>query len=86
MNVLRLIDEIEQLVEEGKGFMGKRLIEEEAFFTKVQALRSALPQAMKDAATSSSAGEVAVPAGAMSRGDKLRLIAQLSAELARDEP
>ena len=86
MNVLRLIDEIEQLVEEGKGFMGKRMIEEEAFFTKVQALRAALPQAMRNAATSSSAGEIAVTASGLSRGDKFRLIAQLSAELARDEP
>ena len=49
MNILRIIDEIEQGVEESKGVQGKRFAEEEAFYTKIQQLRSALPQAMKDA-------------------------------------
>lgn len=50
INVLRIIDEIEQLVENGKGgWLGKRLINEEEFFTKIQQLRSALPKSMKEA-------------------------------------
>ncbi len=88
MNVLRLVDEIEQLVEESKGFMGKRLVSEEAFFTKMQQLRAALPQAMQDAANSAAASanfsDASVQARGLSRAEKLRLIAQLSAELARE--
>lgn len=82
MNILRLIDELEQLVEESKGILGKRMVAEEEFFTKMQQLRSALPQSLKDAETP------ALPANfnELSRGDKLRLIARWSAELARDEP
>ena len=94
MNILRIIDEIEQLVEEGKGILGKRLIEEEAFFTKIQQLRSALPQAMKDAENagatrhlgndaSASLQAVAANARGLSTAEKLSLIAQLSADLAR---
>lgn len=51
-NPLRLIDEIEQLVENGKGWMGKRVVNEEEFFTLIQKLRTALPQAMKNAGAS----------------------------------
>jgi hypothetical protein len=47
--ILRTIDKIEQLVENGKGWMGKRLVDEEEFFTLIQQLRSGLPRAMKDA-------------------------------------
>ena len=81
MNILRIIDELEQLVEEGKGILGQRLVPEEAFFLKVQQLRSALPKALVDAETP------ILPANMseLSRGDKLRLMAQWSAELARDE-
>ncbi len=50
INVLRTLDEIEQLVENGKlGFMGKRVVNEEEFFILIQRLRSELPRAMKDA-------------------------------------
>jgi len=49
INVLRIIDEIEQLVENGKNILGKRLVPEEEFFTKIQQLRSALPKSMKEA-------------------------------------
>ncbi len=81
MNILRIIDEIEQLVEESKNILGKRMVPEEDFFAKVQQLRSALPQALKDAETP------ALPANMseFSRGDKLRLISKWSEELARDE-
>ena len=81
MEILRIIDEIEQLVEGSKSFWGKSLVEEEAFFTKIQQLRSALPQALQEAETPT------LPANKieLSRGDKLRLIAKWSAELARDE-
>ena len=96
MNILRLMDELEHLVEASKGFMGKRMVEEEAFFHKVQQLRTALPQALKDAQdsawardltpdASASLREVAARAHNLSRGEKLNLIAQLSAQLARDE-
>ena len=82
MNILRIIDEIQQLVEESKNILGKRMVEEEAFFAKIQQLRSALPQALQDAATPT----LPVNMNELSRGDKLRLIAKWSAELARDEP
>lgn len=82
MNILRIIDEIEQLVEASKGVLGKRLVPEEEFFLKIQQLRLALPQALQDAETP------ALPANLdeLSRGDKLRIIAKWSAELARGEP
>ena len=97
MNILRIIDEIEQLVEEGKGILGKRLVEEEAFFSKIQQLRMALPQAMKDAEdagaarhlggggnASASLQQVARDASALSQAERLNLVAQLSADLARE--
>ncbi|RYG73158.1 hypothetical protein EON80_03490 [bacterium] len=36
-------------MENGKGWMGKRVVNEEEFFTQIQRLRSALPKSMKDA-------------------------------------
>ncbi len=48
-NVLRLVDELEQLVEKGSGLMGKKLVNEKEFFTQIQRLRMALPQSLKDA-------------------------------------
>ncbi len=43
--VIQLLDELEGLVGNAKGgFMGKRLINEEEFFTKVQQLRSKLSE------------------------------------------
>ena len=94
MNILRIIDEIEQLVENSSGgFMGKRLVNEEEFFTKIQQLRSALPKSMKEAednaraasqlAGSASLQEVLVSAEGLSNADKLALIARLSGDLAR---
>ena len=50
-NPLVLIDKIEQLVEKGGGWMGKRLINEEEFLTLILQLRSALPQAIKNLET-----------------------------------
>ena len=85
MNISLLIDEIEQLVENSKGVLGKRLVEEEAFFAKVQQLRSALPPAMKSRNFSASAAQISALSDEISRGDKLRLIAQWSAQLADDE-
>ena len=82
MNILRIIDELEQLVEESKNILGKRMVPEEEFFHKVQQLRSALPQALKDAETPTLPANL----GEFSRGDKLRLIARWSDEIARDEP
>lgn len=49
MNILRIIDEIEQLVENGKGWMGSRAVNEEEFYTKIQHLRASLPQHANDA-------------------------------------
>ncbi len=40
-NIIRIIDEIERLVENGKGWMGKRVVSEEEFFTQIQRLRHA---------------------------------------------
>ena len=74
MNILRIIDELEQLVEESKGILGKRMVEEEAFFAKVQQLRSALPQALKDAEETQTTAQFSADPHALSRGDKLRLI------------
>ncbi|HEX9996393.1 MAG TPA: hypothetical protein VGB45_04555 [Abditibacterium sp.] len=56
-NPLLLIDKIEQLVENGSGWMGKRFVNEEEFFTLIQQLRTALPQAMKNAKTSRGASQ-----------------------------
>ena len=47
--MLRLIDELEQIVEEGKGFFGKKLINEEEFFTKIARLKSVLPEDIRNA-------------------------------------
>ncbi len=86
MNILRPIDEIEQLAEEGQSMPGKRLVPEAAFFDKMQQLRAALPQALKDAESSASVAQLSANPDELSRGDKLRLIARWGAELARDEP
>ena len=86
MNILRIIDELEQLVEESKGILGKRLVPEEQFSAKVQQLRSALPQALQAAEQSELATKLGAPTHELTRGDKLRLIAQWGAELGRDEP
>lgn len=67
-------------------FLGKRLIPEEQFFAKVQQLRSALPKALRDAEDAQINTQLSTNPNELSRGDKLRLIAQWSAELARDEP
>lgn len=93
MNILRIIDEIEGLVENSKGgFMGKRWVNEEEFFTKIQQLRAALPAAMRDAeigagnaaplAGSAGLQEVLQSAQRLSQGEKLALIARLSGDLA----
>ena len=51
IDVFRLIDELEQLVEEGKGhFMGKVWIDESAFFVQTSKLKKALPDDLKKAA------------------------------------
>jgi len=49
MNVLRIIDELEQLVEKSPGVMGKKLISEVEFFSTIQRLRVQMPRAMKEA-------------------------------------
>ncbi len=85
MNVLRIINELEQLVEESKGILGKRLVPEEEFFAKVQQLRSALPKTLKDAEQSEFTVKWGAPANELTSNDKLHLIARWSAELARDE-
>ena len=95
MNILRIIDEIEQLVENSKNILGKRMVEEEAFFAKVQQLRSALPKALKEAEdgatarhlprdASASLNEVASNASKLSQKERIILIAQLSADLTRE--
>ena len=92
MDILRIIDEIEQLVEQSKGILGKRMVEEEAFFTKVQQLRMTLPQAMKDAEDKAATRhlgdndltDVALQARRLSKAERLNLISQLSADLARE--
>ena len=86
MNILRIIDELEQSVEESKCVLGKRMVAEEAFFSKMQQLRAALPKALKDAEQSELCAKIGAPLNELTRGDKLRLIAQWSAELAREEP
>ncbi|RYX81440.1 hypothetical protein EON83_23905 [bacterium] len=44
MNTLQLIEELETLVEKSSGLFGKRLVNEEQFFGKIQQLRASLPQ------------------------------------------
>ena len=48
MDLLRIIDELEQLVENAPGLMGKKLVNELDFFQRIQRLRTAIPQAVKD--------------------------------------
>lgn len=80
MNVLRIIDELEQLVENSKGgFMGKRVINEEEFFTKIQQLRSALPKSMKEAEDLMRKAE-AVVKSAQTEADRLIDTAEREAE------
>ena len=95
MNILRIIDEIEGLVENSTGgFMGKRWVNEEEFFTKILELRSALPAALRDAEIG--VGNAAPPPGSppldvvlanargLARGERLELVARLSADLMRE--
>ena len=79
INVLRIIDELEQLVEEGKGILGKRLVPEEDFFSKVQQLRSALPKSMKEAEDLMKKAE-AVVRSAQAEADRLIDTAERDAE------
>ena len=84
-NPLRLIDEIEQMVENGKGWMGQRLINEEAFFVKIQQLRIALPAAMKNAAPSGRASkavnDLIEESRLLTEREQLQIIAALAARL-----
>lgn len=96
MDVLRIIDEIEQLVENGKGWMGKRVVNEEEFFTQIQRLRSTLPQALKDAEDIVKAGmpsavvslkpgrpvqEIIQETSSLSSQEQLQIICALAARL-----
>jgi cell division septum initiation protein DivIVA len=81
INVLRIIDEIEQLVENGKNFLGKRVIPEEEFFTKIQQLRSALPKSMKEAEDLMRKAE-AIVKSAQTEADRLIDTAEREAEKA----
>ena len=50
IDVFRIIDELEQLVENGKGrLFGKVVIDEEAFYVQTTKLRKALPDVIKQA-------------------------------------
>jgi hypothetical protein len=98
INVLRIIDEIEQLVENGKGWMGKRMVNEEEFFTQIQRLRAAIPQAVKDAEDAQSLGRATPGSTAtsrpvrdfindsslLSRQEQLQIISALAARLATE--
>ena len=95
MNITRIIDEIEQLVEASKGVLGKRMVSEEEFFRKMQQMRTALPKALKEAEdkalanqlsseVSASLHEVVLQARRLSKTERLNLISQLSADLARE--
>ena len=89
-NPLRLIDEIEQLVENGKGWMGKRVVNEEEFFTLIQKLRAALPQAMKNAggvgSTSKSVSDFVEESRFLSDREQLQVLATLANRLAQKQP
>jgi hypothetical protein len=47
--LLLILDEMEQIVENSKGWMGKRFVSEAEFLPLIQRLRSTLPRARKDA-------------------------------------
>ena len=79
INILRIIDEIEQLVEESKNILGKRMVPEEDFFAKVQQLRSALPKSMKEAEDLMRRAETVVRS-AQSEADRLIDTAERDAE------
>ena len=84
-NPLRLIDQIEQLVENGKGWMGQRFVNEEEFFVLIQQLRTALPQAMKNVEMSRGAAKAAQQNLQETRGfsdkEQLEIVAILSRRL-----
>ena len=84
-NSLRIIDEIEQLVEKGKGRMGQRFVNEEEFFTQIQRLRSALPQEMKGTETSrgasKSVAKIIEEPRFLTDKEQLQIVAILSARL-----
>lgn len=90
-NPLRLIDEIEQLVEKGKGWMGKRFVNEEEFFTLIQRLKIALPQFLKSAGqnsgsaprqSSKSVNDFIEESRLLSDKEQLQIIAAMSRRLA----
>lgn len=95
MNVLRIIDEIEQLVENGKGWMGKRVVSEEEFFTQIQRLRAAMPRSLKDAEDMMATGmppsislkpsrpvqEIVQETSSLSTQEQLQIICALAARL-----
>ncbi|RYG73162.1 hypothetical protein EON80_03515 [bacterium] len=99
MNILRIIDELEQLVEKSSGFMGKRMVNEEEFFTQIQRLRATIPQSLKDAEDllrsgmptsvnlnpSKSVREVITESSALSRKEQLQIICALAAHLEASE-
>lgn len=66
-------------MEEGKGILGKRLVPEEDFFSKVQQLRSALPKSMKEAEDLMKKAE-AVVRSAQAEADRLIDTAERDAE------
>lgn len=85
-NVLRLIDEIERLVESGKGWMGKRVVNEEEFFTQIQKLRAALPLFMNQngapPSASKSVSELIESSRLLTEKEQLQIVAVLATRLA----
>lgn len=84
--LLQCIDELENLVENGKlGFMGQRMVNEEEFFTIIQRLRTALVEVARANETrgaSPAAHEVIAQTRDLAPQEQLQIIAALARRLA----
>lgn len=81
-DLLPLIDELERLVESG-AFMGKRMVNEEAFFTQTQRLRAALSRHEVVRTSSKAANDFIAAARLLTEPEQLQIVAALAQRLAQ---
>ena len=81
-NLLRMLDELEQLVENGKGLMGKRMVNEEEFFTQMQRIRDVVAQSGASLGTSKAVKDFVEESGQLSEPEQLQIVAALATRLA----
>jgi hypothetical protein len=81
-NLLRLLDELEQLVENGKGLMGKRMVNEEEFFIQMQRIRHVVATRDPAVSTSKAVKDFVEESGQLSQPEQLQIVAALATRLA----